>query len=258
MKCPNCGAQAEGAFCSECGGPLKGAKCRDCQSPLAAGARFCNNCGAPTGRAARGRGETDGDSRLPWIIAGVSLVVLITVVTWGALRNDSGPADAGRVPLDQMDGASMGGGGAPGPLTGSPREQADRLFNRVMTERESGDTAQAKFFVPMAVQAYQMAGDLDADGHYHMSLLHNVAGDYQASLAAAQQILATTPNHLLGLAAAASASRGAGDNSAARRYYQQFLNAYDTESKSTRQEYVDHGNMLPELKTEAENFLKGQ
>jgi hypothetical protein len=260
MKCPNCGAQAEGAFCSECGAPLKGAKCRDCQSPLATGARFCNNCGAPTGRAARARNENGGDSKLPWIVAGLSLVVLIAVVAWGALRNREGAgADTGRVPLSQMDGSGMDGGGAPGPLTGSPREQADRLFNRVMTERESGDTAQARFFVPMAVQAYQMAGELDADGQYHVSLLHHVAGDYQASLAAAQQILATSPNHLLGLAAAASAARGAGDNAAARRYYQQFLNAYDTESKSTgRQEYVDHGNMLPELKTEAENFIKGQ
>ncbi|HET9441137.1 MAG TPA: hypothetical protein VFO52_13250 [Longimicrobiales bacterium] len=188
----------------------------------------------------------------------MSLLILIGVITWGAMREDGAAASDGRVPLSQMNGAGTGGSAAPGPLTGSPREQADRLFNRVMTERESGDTTQAKFFVPMAVQAYQMAGELDLDGHYHVSLLHNVAGDFPAALTAAREILATSPNHLLGLSAAANAARRAGDTASARKYYQQFLAAYDTESKNTRQEYVDHANMLPELKTEAEAFIKGR
>jgi tetratricopeptide (TPR) repeat protein len=256
MKCPNCGAQSEGAFCSECGSPLKGAKCRECEAQLSAGARFCNNCGAATGRTTVSRSDTAG--KLPWILAGASLLLLVGVVTWPALRGDrSAPAD-GRVPLDQMGDVAAAPGSAPGPLTGTPREQADRLFNRVMTELGGGDTAQAKFFVPMAVQAYDMAGELDADGYYHLSLLHHVAENYQESLATAQKILATSPNHLLALSAAAAAARAAGDNATARRYYQQFIMSYDTESKSTRPEYLDHGKMLPELKAEAENFLRAR
>lgn len=256
MKCPNCGAQSDGAFCSQCGAPLKGAKCRECQAPLAAGARYCNNCGAATGRASA-RGTSDGDNKLPWIFAGGSLLVLIVVLALPALRGNDRPEADGRVPLSQL--GEMGGGassGAPGPLTGTPREQADRLFNRVMTERENGDTAQAKFFVPMAVQAYQMAGNLDADGYYHLSLLHNLVGDYKAAQSDAEKILSTTPNHLLGLSAAANAARGAGDNASARKYYRLFVDHFDEESKASRQEYQDHGKMLPELKAEAEAFLK--
>jgi hypothetical protein len=258
MKCPNCGAQADGAFCSDCGAPLKGAQCRECKAPLAAGARFCNACGAPTGSLrSRGAGATAGaSSKLPWIFAGVSLLILILVVALPALRNDNPPSSDGRMPLNQM--GDLGGGsasGAPGPLTGTPREQADRLFNRVMTEKENGDTAQAKFFVPMAVQAYEMAGQLDADGYYHLSLLHNIGGNPQAALSAAEQVLSTSPNHLLALSAAAQAARAAGDNAAARRFYQRFLSAYDAESKTTKQEYQDHGKMLPELRTEASAFV---
>jgi tetratricopeptide (TPR) repeat protein len=257
MKCPNCGAQSDGAFCSQCGAPLKGAKCRECQAPLAAGARYCNNCGAATGR---GTARAAGDSnKLPWIFAGISLVVLIVVLALPALRGSDSNESDGRVPLNQLGGsAGMDGAqaGAPGPLAGSPREQADRLFNRVMTERESGDTTQAKFFVPMAVQAYQMVGNLDADGYYHLSLLHQLVGDYQAALENAEKILATTPDHLLGLSAAANAARASGDNTKARQYYQRMVNNFDTESKTSRQEYQDHANMLPELRKEAETYLK--
>lgn len=257
MKCPSCGAQADGAFCSECGAPLKGAKCRECQSPLSPGARFCNNCGAATGDSKRHASGGGDSSKLPWIFAGSSLLVLVVVLAVVATRNDGAPASDGRMPLNQMDGAAVGAtSGAPGPLSGSPREQADRLFNRVMTEKENGDTAQAKFFVPMAVQAYEMAGNLDPDGNYHLSLLHNLGGDHKAALASAERVLSTTPNHLLALSAAAQAARAAGDNAAARTYYQRLIGAYESESKATRPEYQDHGKMLPELRQEAEAFLK--
>jgi tetratricopeptide (TPR) repeat protein len=259
MKCPNCGAQSDGAFCSECGAPLKGAKCRECNAALSAGARFCNNCGAATGRV-RASGAQD-NSKLPWIFAGASLLLLLGVLAWPALTRDRAAEPDGRVPLSEMSGAgtaASGGTGAPGPLTGTPREQADRLFNRIMTERESGDTAEAKRFVPMAVQAYDMAGPLDADALYHLSLVNHVGGDYKAARDAADRILATSPNHLLALSAAASAARSAGDNAAARNYYQKFIQNYDAESKSTKQEYLDHGKMLPDLKTEAEAFLKAR
>lgn len=253
MKCPRCGAQTDGAFCSQCGAPLKGAKCRGCQAVLPTGARFCNSCGRPVSE----RGTRGGAEKLPWIIAGVALVALIAVLAWPSLRGGNQAQTDGRVPLTQMDqDGGQAGQSAPGPLTGTPREQADRLFNRVMSERESGDTSQARFFLPMAIQAYGMAGELDADGYYHLSLLQSIAEDHRAALASAEKILATSPNHLLALSAAAAAARATGDNTTARKYYQRFLAAYDSEIKTTKREYQDHGRMLPQMKTEAEAFLR--
>jgi tetratricopeptide (TPR) repeat protein len=108
----------------------------------------------------------------------------------------------------------------------------------------------------MAVQAYQMAGSLDPDGYYHLSLLHHLVGDYTAALDNAEKILATTPNHLLALSAAGNAARGSGDLAKARQYYQRLVDSFAAESKTARQEYQDHGNMLPEIRQEAQNFLK--
>ena len=249
MKCPNCGAESSGAFCAECGAPLKGAKCRSCNAPLAVGSKFCTQCGtAVTGRA-------PAASKTAWYIVGGALALLLIVLIWPAVRGEKGnPANDGRVPIGQLqDGPA---GIAQGPLSGSPREQADRLFNRVMSERESGDTARARFFLPMAIQAYGGVGDLDADGLYHLSLLHNLNEDYDAALATAEGILAKSPNHLLALSAAANAARGKGDNAGARKYYERFLSAYDTESQQAKQEYQDHGRMLLELRVEAQSFVR--
>lgn len=183
---------------------------------------------------------------------------------WPSLGRREGaskaPAD-GRVPLAQMDG--LGGASnaaASGPtqaqLTGTPREQADRLFNRVMTERSGGDTARAKFFLPMAVEAYRLAGELDADGLYHLSLLQALAGDDNGARETAERILKRDPTHLLGLAAAADAARAAGDTATARKHYLQFLSGYESELKTAKIEYKDHGQMLPGLKRDAEAFVR--
>jgi hypothetical protein len=47
--CPHCGARAEGGkFCGSCGKPLAGVKaaCKACKAEVAAGAKFCPQCGA--------------------------------------------------------------------------------------------------------------------------------------------------------------------------------------------------------------------
>src|ERR1700674_414350 len=48
MACPNCHAQiAAGAkFCPECGKSTAAAQCPQCHQPTAPGAKFCGNCGA--------------------------------------------------------------------------------------------------------------------------------------------------------------------------------------------------------------------
>ena len=261
MKCPNCGTESNGAFCSECGAPMKGAKCRECSAALVTGANFCTSCGTPV------RGGAGATSNTPWIITGVALVALIAVLLWPALSGrGSKSADEGRVPISQMENVQSvgtqaesedaGGGGSPPQLTGSPREQADRLFNRIMTERAGGDTARAKFFLPMGIQAYGMAGELDADGLYHLSLLQIFGADYKAARETAEKILSKDPTHLLGLSAAQDAAMGEGDKAAAAKYAKRFLSAYDSEMKKTKEEYQDHARMMPELKKSAEAIAR--
>src|SRR5688572_12716046 len=142
MKCPNCGTNSNGAFCSECGTPLKGAKCRSCNAQLQGGANYCMSCGTPVR-------ETSGGVTAPvWYAAGAALVVLIAVVLlWPRGDNNTGAESDGRMPISQIpEPTDDAAAGTPPQLTGTPREQADRLFNRIMTEQAGGDTAQAKFF----------------------------------------------------------------------------------------------------------------
>lgn len=257
MKCPNCGVESAGAFCAECGTPLEGAKCRECGNAFSPGAKFCTSCGTPT----RGQYAARA-SNSAWYAVGAAALILIGVLAWPAISGNKNRApDDGRVPIAQMPGgvpAGEGAGGGPtmDQLSGTPREQADRLFNRIMTEQQGGDTARAKFFTPMTIQAYGMVPNLDDDGLYHLSLVHDVAGDYKAARETAERILANNPHHLLALSAAANAANAAGDRAAAKRYYEKFLSVFDSESKKDLPEYQDHGRMFPQLKTEAEAFLK--
>lgn len=136
------------------------------------------------------------------------------------------------------------------------RENADRLFNRVMQAREGGDTAQARQFLPMAISAYQQAGDLDADGLYHLSILQTFSGDAAGGLESAEQLLRVWPTHVLGLHAAAGAARAQGDNAKARQFYEQILEAMPTERTRDLPEYRDHGSILPAIEAEANEFLR--
>ncbi|MGH7467086.1 MAG: hypothetical protein ACRENP_03775 [Longimicrobiales bacterium] len=135
------------------------------------------------------------------------------------------------------------------------RENADRLFDRVLRARESGDSASVGQFAPMAILAYQNAGVLDADGQYHLSVLHTVSGDPAAGLAAARVILSASPDHLLGLSAAASAAVAQGDSLAARQFYQHFANVFANQRGKALPEYQDHAQLLAGLETEVKNYL---
>jgi len=245
MICPVCQAEGQGAYCAACGAPLAGAACRGCQAPLVPGARYCVACGRPVRVAA---------SNLPWYVAGASLIALVAVVLTAVLRS-ARPAPAAAPPVIAAPAAGSGMAAAP-PLTGTPREQADRLFNRVMQASAAGDSAEVSFFLPMALAAYREAGPLDADGLYHLSVLENAAGDPVAARATAERILETDPDHLLGLAAAARAARDAGDNAAARRFYSRLLEVYDAQRQRALPEYADHTTILPLYQEEARNFLE--
>jgi len=138
--------------------------------------------------------------------------------------------------------------------TMSPRDAADRLYNHVMNDLAAGDTADAMRFQPMAVEAYQVAEPLDLDGLFHQSLLENLV-DHAGALATAKRILATDPDHILGLGAAAQAALATGDTAAATTYYKHLVAVYDTQATKNLPEYEAHKNLLPEYRSEAEAFV---
>lgn len=252
MKCANCGTESNGKFCPSCGASLQTGHCAECGANLPAGARFCTRCGAAAGGTSRRLAPTPaGNPNLPWYLAGGVLLLLIIILVVPMLTDDGGPAT--QMPVG---GASVTPG-TPPPLTGTPREQADRLFNRIMTAVEGGDSAGARGFTPMAIDAYRMAAPLDNDGLYHLAVVHTVAGDPESARATAEQILAGNPNHLLGLAVAGESAVLAGDTAAARDYYSRLLAAYDAEVAKGLQEYQDHARSLPEFRATAQRVTGG-
>jgi hypothetical protein len=243
MNCSRCQAETTGAYCATCGAPAAGAACRQCKAPLIPGARFCTGCGTAV-RAAT--------SHLPWYLAGAALTALLVVLLAPSLRPGAtmGPGPAAGFP---GSGAPMANRAAP--LTGTPREQADRLFNRVMQAQAQGDNDQVAFFLPMAVLAYRQAGELDADGFYHLSLLETASGDPSSGLATAESILRSAPTHLLALIAAAQASDALGDQTGARRHYTRFLEAFSSEREKALPEYMDHAGIFTAYQEEAERYV---
>ena len=94
-----------------------------------------------------------------WWIAGIAMFGLIVVVGWSMVRPGPPPTPGGG---PAAPAGAPAAGQAPVDLSSmSPLDAANRLFNRVMTTLEAGDTAGALGFQPMAVQAYEMIEPLD-------------------------------------------------------------------------------------------------
>lgn len=249
--CPSCGAASSGRFCDSCGVALN-ATCRECQNPLPAGARFCNQCGASvTALPASAR-----PSRLPWAVAGVAVAALLAFVVVPRLNE---PAETAPAPLAQAAPAA----GDPRAIDLSsmtPRERADRLFNRVMEQNSQGDTTQLGLFTEMAIQAYGMvpAPERDPDLRWHVAELHRLRGEGADVRALADTILAGDPEHLFGLFTAAIGRRMDGDDAGAAVYFRKFLAAYPGQVSRDLPEYREHQPALPSMRAEAERSLAEQ
>jgi len=233
MKCPKCGANASGKFCHDCGTPLGGVVCGKCGAPLNAGAKFCHACGTPvaTGTA----GVTAPRAGIPWFLVGAGVVVLLVVVAVIQLKPGGTPPAPGAPP----------GMGAPaaGPVDLSqltPREAADRLFDRIMRYREGGINDSAAFFAPMALRAYGMLDQLDADARFHVGLIELAASNPDGALGQADTIAGTVPSHLYAAMLRSDAALARGDSAAAKRAQQTFLRNYESEMAAGRPEYASH------------------
>jgi len=156
LSCPNCGQSTTGQFCSHCGTSLTGAL-----TPV----------------------TKNVQKILPWIAIGISIIAL--VVALAALFNRGSNA-VSPIParFSQSLSTPLSETGQPPDLSSmTPREAADRLFNRVMAASENGNNAEVSQFTPMALQAYHNLGTLDNDARYHVALLHLSANNSQSAQA---------------------------------------------------------------------------
>lgn len=262
--CPDCDRPATGNFCQHCGANLGGRFCNQCGGKVSAGAKFCNQCGAevPGGSARGGRRQAAatvfGGQNLAWWIAGAAMFALIVFVGVSMVRPGPGPTPGTTPATGPTPAASAGDGVAPDISNMTPIEAADRLFNRVMEAISQGDSAQAQAFLPMAIAAYQRARPLSLDGLFHLSMLNRTAGNFEAALAQALEIVERDPNHLLGRAAAADAAIELGELEEAEVHYRHILDVYDEESRRALEEYDSHSLIVQRLREDAERFLAGR
>jgi len=264
--CPSCGAVSAGQFCSECGAALLGVSCAACRAPLTPGARFCHGCGTPVGGAARGplgaaprQAEAARPrSILPWAVGIVAVLALVIAVAVQQRGETAIPGVGANVPLDGSGGpiAPFAGGAgsagrAPDISSMTPRERADRLYDRVMRLASEGKSDSASFFATMAAQAYELVGPLDNDLKYDFGRMSEMAGNLAQAQQQADAILASNPDHLLGLILGARVAQLKNDEVTRAKLYRKLLQVEQVEQAKSIEEYTRHKGDIDAAVTEA-------
>ena len=265
--CRACGAAVSGKFCSECGTPVGPVRCAGCGAELSPGAKFCHRCGTAVaaGAGSSSRPPAPGTppdraawvplpatDRTPWIGAGLVILVALGAIVWHLVRGEPTPAGgaaAGSGPAG-LTSPSLSGP-APDISQMTPRERFDRLFNRVMTAAEQGDTTTVVNFTPMAIGAYSQLDSVNVDARYHAAVLHAQVGEFAAARALADTILREVPGHLFGHVIRGEVARLENDGPTLARAHREFLASYDAEMTANRVEYLEHGPVLQRFRTEA-------
>lgn len=205
---------------------------------MSVGAKFCHRCGTPAGQS--GRDDRALSNALPWGVAAIALVALIALVA-GQRIGQTAVDDASQA--QQSAATRDGGPGQPPDLsTMTPADAAARLYDRVMSLHERGRADSVQLFAPMAIQAYEMIGNLDLDQRYDVGRIAAVGGIEDVTRAQADTILARHPNHLLGLILAGDAARLRKDADAERRFHDRLVAAAPAERAKQLAEYSTHAN----------------
>lgn len=214
----------------------KSVKCPGCGKP--ASGKFCNHCGTALSGAVR----SSAPAVVSWAaLAVASVALVIALMAWLDRGKGALPPPASSAQESAAAAAAFFGKDNPPDLSSmTPRQAADRLFNRVMAASERGDMTEAQQFAPMALQAYEQAGTLDNDARYHVALIHLVAGDSKGARAQVDQLKLAAPNHLLALMVEHELATRAGNKEGAARASRAFLAEHDRELAMQRSEYEDH------------------
>ncbi|ODT05009.1 MAG: hypothetical protein ABS52_02320 [Gemmatimonadetes bacterium SCN 70-22] len=188
------------------------------------------------------------------MVAVLALVIAVAVQQ----RDSSAPAAMGaNIPLDGS--APFAGAGAmraPDISSMSPRERADRLYDRVMRLASEGKSDSASFFATMAAQAYELLGPLDNDLKYDFGRMSEMAGNLAEAEKQSAAILESNPDHLLGLILAARVAQLKNDEAARLRFYRKLLAVEKTEQAKSIEEYQRHKGDIDAAIEEAKSLTK--
>jgi len=232
-------------------------KCPVCGAALPARAKFCAECGttlkaAPAAAAPAAAAPVSTNQILPWFIAGVCVLAVFAMVIIIAVRRPEPAAG-------NQSNAPFAQGGAPGP-TGTtdlssmtPREAADRLFDRIARASEAGDSGQVAFFAPMAIQAYAAVNPLDIDARLHIGMIELASGNAVGASAQADTIQRQSRTHLFGSLLKARAAEAMNNAAVRRQAYQAFLANWTAERAKNLPEYSQHETVLNETRTAAQS-----
>lgn len=249
--CASCGTSIAGRFCTGCGALVEPGACGACQAALSSGARFCHRCGA-----AAQAGGGGGRARNAWIVAGVVVGLAALFGVWklgGAGPTVPDMGNAGNVRAS--GGVAPISGRAPDISNMTPRQQFDRLFERILTAAEAGDSATVLRFAPMGLGAFAQLDSVNLDARYHVAMIHLAIGDFGAARAQADTILNRAPGHLFGYMVRGEAADRQNQAEALNRAYRDFLDHFDSELRAGRIEYAEHRPSLDDFRTRARASL---
>lgn len=201
---------------------------------------------------------------LPWGVAFVALMALVAMLAgrnFGAARGSTIDGSANAVATPAIDGPAISGGagpfaGAPGsgaPGSGvqapdisnmTPDERAERLFERVMVYNTRNLRDSVLIFAPMALASHEMLENITLDQRYHAGLIAEAAGLPEMALAQSDTVLATDPDHLLGLLLGARAARMQNETAQATELESRFSRVFDAQMVRALPEYDQHRTEL--------------
>lgn len=245
-NCSQCGKPASGNFCQHCGASLAPGFCTQCGEALSVESEFCSKCGSQKGSVSGGGVATrGGSSQTNWIVPAGILVVAVVIALFFLMRINNGGTTVG-LPPQGVSTAAL-----PDLSQMTPRERFDWLYNRVMQAAEQGDAATMQQFSPMALTAYGMLDEVDADARYHAALIKLHTGDVAGSAILADSIEAETPDHLFGFIIRGTLAKWQNDPTALAQVYAAFLAVYDEEMAAGRPEYDEHERSIQGLLEDA-------
>jgi hypothetical protein len=214
---------------------------------MIAGAKFCHQCGARAG------GQLVGQ-QWNWKLVSIFLVgvavwsfaLMFAALKWMPEKNavkinpHTGVTLPSEPSVQSVDLSTM-----------TPREAADRLFNRVMAADEQGRSEEVTQFAPMTLEAYKLVDPLDADARYHIGLISLLLGDLDNVREQIKNLQREAPDHLLGLTLAYKVAEQMGDDKTASAARARFAAAYETEIRSGRPEYEAHSVTIEAFRASA-------